>query len=115
MLLNMKKISGIVTEDNQKGREFGFPTANIALTEKIDSGVYRGRVIIGDKTYKSAIFVWPDKPVLEAYLFDFSGDLYGQEIEVEIVEKIREVIRFENEQELIEQIKKDVELISTAK
>lgn len=104
----MKKISGIVIAGNKKGREFGFPTANILLTEKVDSGVYRGRVMVGDKAYKAAIFVWLDKPVLEAYLLGFSGDLYGQEIVVEIIEKIREMIKFDDEKELIEQIGKDV-------
>lgn len=111
MVKYMKKIIGKVSEGNKKGREFGFPTANIALTEKIDSGVYRGSVIVGEKIYKSAIFVWPDKPVLEAYLLDFSGDLYGQELTVEIIDKVREVIKFDDEKELIEQIKADVEVI----
>lgn len=108
----MKKFSGVVIKGNKKGREFGFPTANIVLKEKFDSGVYRGRVIVGEKTYRSAIFVWPDKPVLEAYLLDYSGDLYSQKIEVEIIEKIREVIKFDSEKALIEQIGKDVEQVA---
>lgn len=108
----MKNISGTVIEGNKKGREFGFPTANIKLSEHIDSGVYRGRVKIEKKTYKAAIFVWPDKPVLEAYLLDFSGDIYGREIEVRIIDKIREVIKFASEKELIGQIAKDVESIA---
>lgn len=108
----MKRISGVVIEGNKKGREFGFPTANITLTEQIDSGVYRGRVIVGENPYKAAIFVWPDKPVLEAYLLDFSGNVYGQTIEVQIIDKIREVIKFASEKDLIGQIAKDVEQIA---
>jgi len=104
-------ISGVVVEGQKKGREFGFPTANIALPLIIDSGVYAGFVYLGEKKYKAAVFIWPDKLLLEAFVLDYNGDLYGKIVEVEIDKKIREMIKFSAEDELIEQIKKDVEII----
>jgi FAD synthase len=126
------KISGKVVEGKRKGRELGFPTANIELKDKAESGVYAGKVItrelntrecranekrigannkLGANEYKAGIFVSPDGKLLEAHLVGFSEDLYGKEIEVELVKKIRDVMKFESDEELKDQIKKDIESI----
>jgi riboflavin kinase / FMN adenylyltransferase len=109
-----KTISGKVIKGKGKGKEFGFPTVNIELQEKIESGVYAGLVKIFDKNYKAGIFVSPDGKLLEAHLIGFSGDLYDKEIEVEIQGKLREVKKFNSEEELKKQIKKDIEKISNS-
>lgn len=105
------KISGIVIKGRQKGKELGFPTANVVLRDEIgiEDGIYAGKVIFEKKEYKAAIFVKDN--MLEAHILDFDGDLYGKEIEVEIGKKIREVIKFDNEEQLKKQIAKDIELI----
>jgi riboflavin kinase/FMN adenylyltransferase len=108
----MEKLSGIVISGKRKGREFGFPTANIELSRKMDSGVYAGTVIFENKSYKTAIFIDPSGLLLEAFILEFNGDLYGKEIELEIGKKIREVEKFETEEKLVAQIKKDIEIIS---
>lgn len=107
------KISGIVIKGKQKGRELGFPTVNLALEEDlgVKSGVYAGWVIFVGQRHKSAIFINPECTILEAYIFDFNEDLYGQVIEIEIGKKIREVQKFENEEELKKQIAKDIFII----
>ena len=107
----MTKISGKVIWGKGKGKTLGFPTANIELREKIESGVYAGHVIADVKEYKAGIFINPKKCLLEAHIIGFSGDLYRQEIEIKIGEKIRNVMKFENDDELKRQIKKNIELI----
>jgi riboflavin kinase / FMN adenylyltransferase len=105
------QISGKVIQGKRKGKGLGFPTINIELAEKIESGVYEGSVRASDKNYKAGIFVNKEGTLLEAHLVGFSGDLYGEEIEIELGNKIREVIKFESEEKLKEQIKKDIETI----
>ncbi|MFA6393807.1 MAG: riboflavin kinase [Patescibacteria group bacterium] len=100
---------GVVIKGKGKGTEFGFPTANISLKKKIDSGVYSGRVKFNGAGYRAALFVLPGGEALEAHIFNFSGDLYGKEITVEIGEKIREAIKFKNKEELISRVKRDIE------
>ena len=106
----MIRIKGVVIEGNKKGRQHGFPTVNIKIKEKLESAVYKGEIELDGKTHKAAIFINPDG-LLEAHILDFSGDLYGKEIEISVGGKIREVRKFSSREELIEQIRKDVELI----
>lgn len=105
-------ISGKVTKGKGKGNKLGFPTVNIELKKKIESGVYAGFVETGGKKYKAGVFINKKGNLLEAYLIDFAGNLYGEEIETEIGEKIREVMKFESDEELREQIEKDINIIS---
>ncbi len=107
----MMKIIGIVIRGKQIGRKLGFPTANIKVENKLNSGVYSGEVIINTENYKAAIFVPLSGECIEAHILDFDDDIYGEEIEILIGKKIREVNKFKNNLELKEQIKKDLELI----
>jgi riboflavin kinase/FMN adenylyltransferase len=109
--MKVKNIKGVVIKGKGKGAEFGFPTANIFLKKRVDSGVYSGRVKFDGAGYRAALFVLPGGEALEAHIFNFSGDLYGKEIAVEIGEKVREAIKFKNEEELISRVKKDIEKI----
>lgn len=102
-------ISEKVVRGKGKGKKLGFPTVNIKLNKKIESGVYAGKVSYDGKEYKAGIFVGKDKKILEAHLIGFSGDLYGKKIEVEIQERIREAKKFGSDEELKRQIKKDIE------
>ena len=106
------RISGKVVRGKRKGKTLGFPTVNIELREKIESGVYAGSVNVGGRNYKAGIFVNTEKTLLEAHIIGFSGDLYGKEIKVGLGKKIREVMKFESEEELKEQIKKDIKIIT---
>lgn len=116
------KILGIVKKNLGRGKLLGFPTANIDLPKnlEIEEGLYLGRVEVNPSTSSgqklaSLIFVGANETFgesekkVESYILDFVGDLAGQEIEIELTKKIREVIKFNTAQELIEQMKKDEE------
>ena len=108
----MKNIfEGNVVHGQKEGRKLGFPTANVEFFGELDKGVYAGWAIVDGKKYKAGIMYRNGTTILEAYILDFSGDIYGKKMELEIGKKIREIIRFENDRELIAQIKKDVKLI----
>jgi riboflavin kinase / FMN adenylyltransferase len=107
------KINAKVIEGKKKGAVLGYPTANLLIRKVVEPGVYAGKVMVGAKKYDAAIFMRGDK-LLEAHLLDFTGDLYGKFITVELGEKIRDVMAFKNDKELKAQIKKDVEKISNS-
>lgn len=101
-------VSGVVIEGRQKGRELGYPTANIILTMAIPSGIYAAMTEINGQKYLGAAFINEYMNLFEVHVLDFSGDLYGQELRVELREKIREVEKFADEESLKEQIAADV-------
>jgi len=108
----MKNIfAGEVVHGQKEGRKLGFPTANVEFFGELGEGVYAGWAIIEGKKHKAGIMYRKGTVILEAHILDFSGDIYGKKIELEIGEKIRDVVKFKNNSELIAQIKKDVELI----
>ena len=103
-----------VIKGEQLGRKLGFPTANMLYPNKIvkiPHGVY-----IVKTMGKSAILNWGTKPTvnglqegLEVHIPNFEGDLYGQDLEIEFVKKLRDEKKFDNIETLREQITKDVE------
>lgn len=107
------KISGTVIKGNQEGRKIGFPTANIKITEKIESGIYKGITKLDNKEFLSAIYIGKHRPdILETHLIKFSGnEFYGKNIEIEIQEKIREDVFGLSEYDLEKKISQDIEKI----
>ena len=108
-------IEGEVKKDSQRGRTIGFPTANIFLKDHLRPlfGVYISKVEIDGKTYE-AIANIGNKPtvngqhdLLEVHIFDFSDDIYGQNIKVTPLELVREEKKFNSIEELKKQIEKD--------
>ena len=108
----METIKGKVIKGGEKGRRLGFPTANIEIAGEFSAqvGIYAGHVKLYGEFYQSALYIREDK-IIEAFIFDFTGDLYGQRAEVAIDKKIREKLEFKNDKEAIKQITKDVSLI----
>jgi riboflavin kinase/FMN adenylyltransferase len=108
-------VRGRVGEDRRMGRVLGFPTANFTLGEVIEprKGVYATRTRLGDETYPSVSnfgrrpTLADSAPLLETHLFDFDGDLYGRDIEVEFVEFLRDEKKFDGLEDLKIQIAKD--------
>lgn len=111
-------IEGEVLRGFERGRTLGMPTANVALGEYVRPrlGVYAVRVDIGDGPWMpgvASVGVNPTvgalpEPLLEAHLFDFSGDLYGRTIEVEIIAFLRDEAKFDSLGELKRQMTQDV-------
>lgn len=112
-------IEGEVLRGFQRGRTLGFPTANVALGEYVRPrlGVYAVRVDVGDGVLlpgAASVGVNPTvgdalpEPLLEAHLLDFSGDLYGKTIEVELIAFLRDEAKFDSLGELKRQMTQDV-------
>ncbi len=109
-------LSGPVVRGRERGRTIGFPTANLASeTECIPpDGVYATRVILDDGTYPSITNVGM-RPTfaesarsIEAHIFDFTRDIYGQRIKLEFVERIRPERKFDDAAALKAQIALDL-------
>lgn len=115
-LLNSSfSLKSTVVKGEQLGRKLGFPTANMLYPDKIvkiPHGVYIVKVM-----EKPAILNWGIKPTvngfhegLEVHIPNFEGDLYGQNLRIEFVKKLRDEKKFDNIETLREQIAKDVEI-----
>jgi riboflavin kinase/FMN adenylyltransferase len=111
-------VEGIVVQGDQRGRTIGFPTANLRLVAPyitISLGVYAIKAYLGNRRFfgvlnhgmKPTFYAEDIIPVMEAHLFDFSEDIYGEHIEIEFVSFIRAERRFAGIQQLIEQISQD--------
>lgn len=109
-------LSGKVVHGDQRGRLLGFPTANVRIAgPRVPRfGVYAGRldghpaaVSVGVRpTFGSDL-----EPMIEAYLLDFEGDLYGRHVCVELLEFIRGEEKFDSTEALVQQIQDDVALV----
>ena len=111
-------VRGRVVKGDQRGRQLGFPTANLAIAERRlipADGIYAVRVKIGDVWYGGAanIGIRPTfdhgHRLVEVYVLDFDGDLYDQVIEVQFIKRLREERKFDRIDALIAQMKQDVE------
>lgn len=112
------QISGRVTHGAKRGREWGFPTANIALRQrKIPfSGIFAVQVTginTGAIPGVANLGIRPMIPgsdlLLEVYLLDFNENIYGKRVNVEFLKKLREEQKFDTVDALIQQIQLDVE------
>jgi riboflavin kinase / FMN adenylyltransferase len=111
-------LRGEVIVGDGRGRSIGFPTANVLPdTEAVvpARGVYAGFVRFGEEKYAACtnVGVAPTfgraESRVEAHLLDFEGDLYGRVVDVGFQERIREERRFSGVDELVRQIRRDVE------
>ena len=112
------RISGRVVHGDKRGRELGFATANIQLHRYFSpiEGIFSGRVYGAAEDTLAAIVYVGSRPVfdgkrvvLEAHILDFNQDLYGQHLQIELVEKLRGDMHFASEQELVDQMHIDIE------
>jgi riboflavin kinase/FMN adenylyltransferase len=110
-------VTGEVIHGQKLGRELGYPTANLALDPscRLLYGIYAVRVVVDGVVHKGvASFgrrptVDNGPPLLEIYILDFKGDLYGKELEVGFVGWIRPEEKFDGLEALVRQIDKDVD------
>jgi riboflavin kinase/FMN adenylyltransferase len=110
-------VAGEVVHGEKRGRELGFPTANIRLDAscQLRHAIYAVHAHVGGKRY-GAVASYGRRPqfdngapLLETYLFDFAGDLYGQEMTVEFAGFIREEAKFDGIDALVAQMNRDSE------
>jgi riboflavin kinase/FMN adenylyltransferase len=115
MLGSWWRLSGEVIGGFKRGTGLGFPTANIALAPgtALAHGIYAVRVYAEGKVYPGAAYLGTRPtfddgvPMLEVFLIGFDGDLYGRQITVELIDFVREDLKFTSVEALKEQIAKD--------
>lgn len=120
MLTRPFEVRGVVERGDMRGRELGFPTANVAVPLAMllpADGVYCGWYIHPDGSRHGAAISLGTRPtfyadrgalLLEAHLLDFDGDLYGEQARVQFVGSLRQQRRFENLDALVRQLRDDV-------
>ena len=111
--------SGIVTKGNEIGKELGFATANLQISEEkvhVQNGVYAVHAYVKNvrhsammnvgynPTFQKVIF---DEKKVEVHIFNFTENIYGEIIKVEVIKKIRNEVKFESRHKLIDQLNID--------
>ncbi len=117
LLTRPYRIRGMVTHGAGRGSKIGFPTANINAVDTLlpAEGVYAGRAIVSQREFPAAINIGPnptfDENVLkvEVHLLDFHETLYSAPLEVDFLERLRDIQPFASVEKLKEQLKRDVE------
>ncbi len=116
MLSRDYAVEGVVQKGDQRGRELGYPTANVTLGDyqRPKYGIYAVRVTLEDGSEHPGVANLgirptfdPAQELLEAHLFDFDADLYGRKIEVALHAYIREEKRFDGIEPLIAHMRED--------
>jgi len=114
--------TGTVIKGDQRGRDLGFPTANVALDPNcgLKHGIYAVRVAIdgaihdGVASFGTRPTFDNGAPLLETYVFDFSGDLYGKAVDVAFIGWIRPELKFDAIDALIKRMNEDARLARSA-
>jgi riboflavin kinase/FMN adenylyltransferase len=119
MLGRHHEVRGVVAHGDARGRELGFPTANVSVPGSIllpADGIYAGWFERPDGTIhptaislgrRPTFYETADASLLEAHLLDFSGDLYDEAVSVRFVERLRGEIRFDSVDDLVDQMQRD--------
>jgi riboflavin kinase / FMN adenylyltransferase len=111
-------INGEVVHGEKRGRDLGYPTANIRLDRNcgLKHGIYAVRVGVGDKRVDGVASFGRrptfdnGAPLLEVFLFDFKGDLYGRRLDVAFIAFLRDELKFDNIDALVRQMNDDSRL-----
>jgi riboflavin kinase / FMN adenylyltransferase len=115
-------VSAEVVHGDKRGRELGYPTANLRLDPAcgLKHGIYAVRVGVGERRY-DGVASFGRRPMfdqgtvlLEVFLFDFSGDLYGEVIDVAFIDWIRPELKFDSVEDLVRRIDEDARLARAA-
>lgn len=113
------RLKGKVIRGEGRGRTFNIPTANIepVSREKLipKDGIYAAWARLGGQVYKAVLYIGTkptfafNRRTIELHIFNFSGNLYGQTLEIEFKTRIRDDFHFEHVEQLIKQVEKDKE------
>ena len=110
------QIEGMVLEGEGRGRQLGFPTANLDMVQALipGNGIYAAWATIEGETYPSAVCIGENVTFggqflkIEANLLDFERDIYNKHMTLDFIDRVRELIRFDSPEQLIEGIRQDV-------
>ncbi|HXD70857.1 MAG TPA: bifunctional riboflavin kinase/FAD synthetase [Gaiellales bacterium] len=117
-------LEGAVVRGDGRGRELGYPTANLALVPRSPvpgTGIYAGAVHLPGSSHPAAISVGYNVTFtddrsqvrVEAYLLDFDADIYGSPIRIDLTHRLRDELRFDSVDALLAQLRRDVEAVRT--
>ena len=109
----MITLRGKVKKGESRGKDLGFPTANIDVSKNLDEGIYISSVKVKNKSHGALTFI--GKAITfnetnlqaETYVLDFNQDIYDNWISVTLILKIRENKKFDKIEELIKEMKND--------
>lgn len=110
-----QRIIGTVEHGDQRGRTLGTPTINLSLPDGIQDGVYASVVTLSGLQHEAVTFVGAahtfdlSERKCETYIFDFDEDVYGKEATVELIQKIRDMRKFDGEEQLKAAIASDID------
>ncbi len=119
MLGRRVSVFGTVVKGSGRGKGLGFPTANLNLHHEIKppSGVYATKAFLDGREYNAITNIgtcptfeknaYDNEPLVEVHIIDFNESIYGKDLEVQFLYKLREEIKFENADELKRQMKRD--------
>jgi riboflavin kinase/FMN adenylyltransferase len=120
------EVRGVVVEGDRRGRELGYPTANVMVPNRSclpADGIYAGTFVGADGLARMTaislgrrptFYETADSSLLEAYVLDFDGDLYGQSVNVRFVSRLRGEEKFASVDDLVAQIARDVDATRVA-
>lgn len=116
ILMRPVSVLGTVTKGASLGTKLGFPTANIEAHHEVlpPAGIYAVRVVFDKHNYAGVCYIgrnptfFRNEQSIEAHIFNFKKNIYGQDLEIQFLRKIRKEKKFSGPLELIKQIKKDV-------
>ncbi len=113
-------IEGKVSTGRQNGRKMGVRTANVEYDDNMAlpcDGVYAGVTYVGNTPFKSVINIGKNptfnaqERTVESHILDFSGDIYNEYVRVCFLKRLRDTIKFDSVERLVEQINKDIEFV----
>ena len=108
---------GKVIHGHARGKGLGFPTANLEISQDLypNDGVYAANVIIDERRYAGVVNIGTnptfgdEQLAVEVFLFDYQGDLYGKELQVALVDKLRDEQTYPSVDLLVHQIEQDIQ------
>lgn len=110
-------LSGVVIVGHRRGRDLGFPTANLMPDKALvpARGIYAVRLLLEGKVHQGVLNIgfnptFADNALsVEVYIFNFNEDIYGKRLEILFIDRIRDEMKFDGPARLVEQIRRDVE------
>jgi riboflavin kinase/FMN adenylyltransferase len=113
------RLQGNVVKGAERGSDLGFPTANLEQIETLlpADGVYAGMAHVSGRTFAAAINIGHNPTFdeamrkVEVHLIDFTGDLYGERLDVDLFERVRDIVQFDSVEALKQQLSSDMEQV----
>lgn len=106
-------LEGTVSDGKKRGKDLGFPTINFPADPSLPEGIFVSHAIIDNHRYNALTFIGTAKTYnettfqAETYLLAFNQDVYGKKVIVEVLKKLRDNKKFESEEALITEMKRD--------